>query len=196
MKYNTIVIDPAWDITLGGIPTKRRENRAIKLPYKVMSLEEIKNFPIKDFANDGCHVYCWTTNKMIWSIPEVFKAWNVRAFLIMPLVKPSGIIPSIYGYVFASEFCVLGFYNPPMQKFIGTGKLNWFKSFNKAGQHSRKPDEFYNVVKKMSPAPRIDIFSRRVIAGFDAWGDEAPKEKQLELTHSPISNGGLGEIGC
>lgn len=180
-KYNTIVIDPPWDISMGAIPTKRRERRRRRLGYKTMSLEEIRNFPLKDFANDGAHIYCWTTNKMIWEIPEIFKSWNVKTFLIMPLVKPSGIIPTLKGYVFASEFCVLGFYNPPSQKFIGTGKLNWFKHFQKPNQHSRKPDEFYNVVKRMSPEPRIDIFNRRCIAGFDSWGDEAPKEKQLEL---------------
>jgi len=179
-KYNTIVIDPPWDISMGG---KRRDrpNQAQELPYKTMSIEEIKNFPLKDFANPGAHVYCWTTNKMIWEIPEIFKAWDVRYFLLMPFIKPSGMIPTLKGYQFAVEFCVLGFFEPPMQEFIGTGKVNWVKGFNKPGEHSKKPTDFYNLIKSMSPEPRVDIFSRRVIAGFDAWGDEAPKERQEEL---------------
>ena len=63
-KYNTIVIDPAWDIHLSG-KVNRRPNRAEELPYKIMSLQEIKEIPIGKIANVGCHVYCWTTNKML-----------------------------------------------------------------------------------------------------------------------------------
>lgn len=180
MKYNTIVIDPPWPITMGAI-TKHRPNRAKILPYKTMTLEEIQNFPIADFANNGAHVYLWTTNKMIWEVPKIFEKWNVRFHLIMPLIKPSGVSPMIKGYQFATEFCVLGFFIHPMQKYIGQGKVNWFKAFNKPGEHSRKPEDFYNTVKKISPGPRIDIFNRRVIAGFDGWGDQSPKEKQEEL---------------
>ena len=51
-KYNTIVIDPAWDISLSG-KVNRRPNRAEKLPYKVMSLQEIKDIPIGKIANLG-----------------------------------------------------------------------------------------------------------------------------------------------
>ena len=174
MKYNTIVIDPPWNISMTG-EVKRRENRAKKLNYKTMSLEEIKQFPIKDFANVGCHVYCWTTNKMLKDAFDVLESWGVNFHLVMPLVKPSGIAPCM-GYVFASEFCLLGFYGKPMQKFKKVGKLNWIKAFNKAGTHSSKPDEFYNLVEEMSPFPRIDIFARTKHLGFEPWGDEAPND--------------------
>ena len=165
-KYNTIVIDPAWQISLSG-EVKRRENRAEKLPYKTMSLNEIKNIPIVNIANKGCHVYCWTTNKMLRDTFDVLESWGVNFHLVMPLVKPSGIAPCM-GYVFASEFCLLGFYGKPMQKFKKIGKLNWIKAFTKAGNHSSKPEEFYQLVKEMSPEPRIDIFARKRHDGFDA----------------------------
>jgi len=174
MKYNTIVIDPPWNISMGAIP-KCRPNRARQLPYKTMNLEEIKQFPIKDYAEDGAHIYCWTTNKMIWFIPEIFKAWGVRFHLIIPMIKPTGMTPLLTGYKFAAEYCILGFFNPPMQKFIGAGKLNWIKAFNKAGSHSSKPDEFYSLVEQMSPGPRIDIFSRKKREGWEQYGDEINK---------------------
>ena len=171
-KYNTIVIDPPWNITMTG-EVKRRENRAKKLPYKTMTLYDIKKIPIYKIANVGCHVYCWTTNKMLKETFNVLSSWGVNFHLVIPLVKPSGIAPCM-GYVFASEFCLLGFFGKPMQKFLSMGKLNWIKTFNKAGTHSSKPEEFYDLVREMSPEPRIDIFSRRLINGFDCWGDEAP----------------------
>jgi len=174
MKYNTIVIDPPWQVRMGAIP-KCRPNRARELPYKTMTTEQIKQFPIKEFANEGAHVYLWATNSKVIEALEVLREWEVRFHLIMPLVKPTGMTPLLTGYKFAAEYCILGFYHPPMQKFIGSGKLNWIKGFNKAGQHSSKPDEFYKLVETMSPGPRIDIFSRKKREGWDQHGDECSK---------------------
>ena len=176
-KYNTIVIDPPWAISLTG-EVKRRENRAKKLPYKTMSLQEIKEIPINKIANLGCHVYCWTTNKMLKDTFEVLQSWGVNFHLCMPLVKPPGLAPC-FGYIFASEFCLLGFYGKPMQKFLKAGELNWIKAFNKAGTHSCKPDEFYKLVEKMSPSPRIDVFARKQRLGWDVFGDEVDAQQIL-----------------
>lgn len=181
-KYNTIVIDPPWEISMTGKVNrpKQNEKRAKKLPYKTMSLQEIKEIPINTIANIGCHVYCWTINKMLRATFDVLDAWGVRFHLVMPLVKPSGIAPCM-GYVFGSEFCLLGFYGKPMQKFLSIGKLNWIKSFNKHGTHSSKPDKFYKLVEQMSPAPRIDIFARQRRRNWDVFGDELPNEEQHTL---------------
>ena len=168
--YNTIVIDPPWDISMTG-NVKRRENCSKSLPYKTMSLQEIKDFPLSDFANVGCHVYCWTTNKMLEDTFKVLKEWGVNKHLVIVACKPSGIAPCM-GYVFATEFVILGFYGKPMQKFKKIGEKNWFMMFNSTGKHSTKPDEFYKKVEIMSPEPYIDIFARRKREGWDVWGDE------------------------
>ena len=39
-KYNTIVLDPPWNITLSG-KNIRRTNQATKLDYPTMSMDEI-----------------------------------------------------------------------------------------------------------------------------------------------------------
>lgn len=175
-RYNTIVIDPAWDIPLTG-SFNLRENRADKLPYKTMTLQEIKEIPIHKIANIGCHVYCWTTNKMLKDTFNVFKSWGVNFHLVLVWCKPSFIAPCL-AYQFATEFCLLGFFGKPMLKFNGKVNVNWIKATQSRNNHSSKPNEFYNLIRDMSPEPRIDIFSRRVIAGFDSFGDEAINEKQ------------------
>jgi len=45
----------------------------------------------------------------------------------------------------------------------------------KVREHSRKPDEFYELVRKASPEPRIDVFSREKRKGFDQHGNETNK---------------------
>ena len=171
-KYNTIVIDPPWNITMSGKVKRGREHRKTALTYKTMSLEEIKyKIPISQIANKGCHIYCWTTNKMLRETFNVLEEWSVNFHLVLVMVKPSGIAPAM-GYVFGSEFCLLGFYGKPMQKFLNIGKLNWIQNLNGDGKHSVKPDKFYELVEAMSPAPRIDIFARRKREGWDVYGNE------------------------
>lgn len=178
-KYKTIVIDPPWPVKMQG-HYGRRPNRRQKLPYETMTIEEIKEFPLKDFAEQGAHVYLWTTNKLLKEAFEVLETWGVNYHMTISWVKPTGFCVA-NGYKSAAEFCLLGFYGKPMQKWIGIAQLNWIKAFTKPGHHSEKPNDFYNKIKKMSPEPRIDIFNRRPIAGFGSWGDEAPKEEQREL---------------
>ena len=169
-KYNTIVIDPPWDISMAG--HMLNHTWAEELPYKTMSLQEIKDIPIGKIANTGSHIYCWTTNKMLKETFDVLGNWGVNFHLCLVWNKNSGIAPCL-GYVFATEFCLLGFYGKPMQKFTKMGKVNWLNlKQNGQGKHSSKPDEWYKLIEEMSPAPRIDIFARRERQGWDVWGNE------------------------
>ncbi len=173
--YSTIVVDPAWQISLAGKLNREKYNRngrrLDELPYKTLTLDEIKSFPLGSLAAPGCHVYLWATNKTLASAFTVLDAWGVRFHLALVLVKKSGIVPC-NGYVFGSEFCLLGFYGRPMLPFTGIGKLNWLITNPTAGKHSAKPDAFYDLVSAMSPGPRLDCFARRTRQGWNAWGDE------------------------
>ena len=81
-KYNTIVLDPPWDISMSG-KNIRRKNQAKKLDYKTMSLDEIKQMPLYKIANLGCHVYCWTTNKFLRETFNVLESWGVNYHLTL-----------------------------------------------------------------------------------------------------------------
>jgi N6-adenosine-specific RNA methylase IME4 len=61
---------------------------------------------------------------------------------------------------------------------IGSPKHRAFPSFfdGIAREHSRKPDELYDLVSKHTPdAFRCDLFARRTRSGFEGWGFEATK---------------------
>lgn len=170
-RYNTLVVDPPWPITLAGKFSRGRSMGADKLPYKTLTVDQIKTFPVHSLANPGAHVYMWTTNRMLPESFSVLEAWGVRFHLGLLLLREHGAAPSL-GYVFGAQYCLLGFYGRPMQKFLKCGKLNWLIAHAKPSKHSTKPDDFYTLVEEMSPGPRCDLFARKHRDGWDCWGDE------------------------
>jgi len=46
--------------------------------------------------------------------------------------------------------------------------------FSPLREHSRKPDEARDeIVNLVGDVPRIELFARQRVAGWDAWGNEA-----------------------
>ncbi len=43
-------------------------------------------------------------------------------------------------------------------------------------EHSRKPDEQYDLIESCSPAPFLELFSRYTREGWTGWGEEAGPE--------------------
>jgi len=167
--YRTMVIDPPWEIE--KIPRKVRPNQK-EMDYKMMSVEEIKKFPLRKFVSkSGSHVYLWTTHKHLPDAFGVLKAWGVNYQCLLTWIKPVGVTP--FSWMYSTELVLFG--QIGNLSLIEKGKRLDFKG--KAREHSRKPDEFYELVKRVSPEPRIDIFSREKRAGFDSYGYEVGQFK-------------------
>lgn len=94
-KYNTVVIDPPWQININKVGNRFKKHKMrSELPYSTMTLQEISKIPIDKIANIGTHVYCWTTNKMLNDTFNILKAWGVDYHMTLVMVKPSGLAPS------------------------------------------------------------------------------------------------------
>jgi len=167
-KYNTIIIDPAWPIDKihrDSIP------QGINLDYKKgrMTIDSIKNMVIP--AGDDCHLFLWTTQKYLPISFEILKTWEFKYIFTMVWHKAGGFQPFNLPQ-YNCEFAVYGRRGSP--KFLET--KNFFTCFNgKRREHSRKPVEFYDLIRRVCPEPRIDIFGREQIKGFNSFGDEIDK---------------------
>jgi len=166
-KYNIIYADPPW-----------KYGRDISKHYPTIPIQEIYNFPIDKLADKNCALFLWVTYPILPEALETVKKWGFRyvttAFTWIKTNKNNG--KPFFGlgnWTRANaEICVLGF----------RGKLK--RKSNKVSQvilsplreHSRKPDEIRDkIVELLGDIPRIELFARQSMQGWDCWGNETTK---------------------
>ena len=52
----------------------------------------------------------------------------------------------------------------------GRCQVNIIKTMKR--EHSRKPDELYEIIERCSPGPYLELFARGKREGWDQWGNE------------------------
>lgn len=167
-KYRVIVIDPPWQME--KIERDARPNQ-VAFDYPTMTPEQLRAFPVSHWADDDCHMFCWTTHKHLPLAIQLMDFWGFRYVLTMVWHKPGGFQP-VGLPQYNCEFVVYARRGAP--QFIDTKAFNCcFQAPRR--EHSRKPDEFYDVIRRVTAGPRIDVFSREERDGFDTWGNESGK---------------------
>lgn len=165
--YAAIVIDPPWEVQ--DIEREVRP-RQVGWDYPTMTEAELAAFkPMRKLPNSDCHLYLWTTHKHLPAAFRLARAWGFNYQCLMTWRKNVGITP--YSWMYSTEhvlFCRRGSLD-----LLELGKRLDFEA--PVREHSRKPDEFYELVRHVSPGPRLDVFSRESRPGFDSWGNEAGK---------------------
>ena len=165
-KFACLVIDPPWPIQ--KIKRKVRPKQ-IALDYPTMTIPQLGALPISDMADEHAHLYLWTTHKHLPNALKLAEHWGFRYQCLMTWVKNVGFTP--FSWMYSTEhvlFCRRGHL-----MLLRLGLRLDFQA--KVREHSRKPDEFYDLVRQASPGPRLDMFSREAREGFSQWGNEVDK---------------------
>ena len=163
-QYQTVVIDPPWLLAPFG-PEKRAD---FAPDYEMMPFDHIEALPIADVLDKDAMVFLWTVNRYLPRAYDLLSAWGLTYTFTMAWVKPGGV-KSPTSPMFNTEWVVVGKKGHPT--FVDTKAFKTGNAWPRRG-HSVKPEEFYELLRRVTPEPRLDIFARRRIAGFDAWGNE------------------------
>lgn len=165
-KYKTIVIDPAWTPEQGSTWKTRFTDKARpQKHYKTLSLEELKKIelPIEKQA----HVYIWVVNQHIdWGY-ELAKHWGLDVIQFFTWCK-NGL--GVGRFQCNTEHILVCRKGTRHGNPFGMSNGTWFQWDR--GKHSEKPKEFYELIERISPEPRLDMFARTERTGWDVWGDE------------------------
>ena len=168
--YRTVVMDPPWPMS--KLVTSITKPTETDIAYPTMELDEIRKIDVRRFLNKNSHLFVWTTQKhLAWTIKTV-EQWGLYHIFTMVWHKPGGMKMDNYPY-YNGEFIVVA--KMGMPKFVDT--KNFPTVFNAPrGAHSEKPEEFYEILRRVTAEPRLDMFNRRPIDGFTAWGNESEEE--------------------
>ena len=180
-KYRTVVIDPPWKFVDHGMTLPMQGGNLLDHPpYKTMTDQEIKNFPINDFADENCDLFLWSTHtKLPFIFNELLPHWGFKYHVLLTWDKLSGIC--IKGFYRRTEYVVYA-YRGKFGIDIGRGKYIPTIFQERPKRHSEKPSTFYTLIKERTLEPRIDIFARKRHYGFDAYGDEVESALEVPLS--------------
>lgn len=184
--FDVVVADPPW-----RYQNKPNLDVGVKMGtaeshYETMATEEIMALPVKDIVADKAHLYLWVTNPLMLGLRptikgfatplDIVKAWGFESKTILTWVKTTktgDVNGGGTGWYFrgATEHVI----------FATRGMLSIPSELREPNvmmapraKHSAKPDIFYELVERVSPDTRIELFARRQRDGWLAWGNEAP----------------------
>jgi len=183
-RYRTLVIDPPWPLQIGSKRTDRSTSRTWNMhhdirpvPYPTMTLDAITALPIEQLADDSAHIYVWTINRFLEATFGIVRGWGFTPGQVLTWAKsPMGLGP---GGAFAqtSEFVIFGRRGTaPHLSRIDRTVFDWKRPYRPDGKpaHSVKPDAFLDMVERVSPEPRAELFARRARFGWHyPIGDQA-----------------------
>lgn len=171
--YGTILADPPWRFTnrTGKMaPEHRRLSR-----YSTLKMHDIKEISVSDVAEQNSHLYLWVPNALLPQGLEVMKCWGFqyKTNLIWHKVrKDGGPDGRGVGFYFrnTTEMVLFGIKGKLRTLAPGRSQVNIIRTRKR--EHSRKPDELYDIIEDCSPGPYLELFARGTRKNWDQWGNE------------------------
>ena len=176
-KFGTILADPPWEFKnkTGKIaPQYKKTNR-----YNTLSLEDIKSLPIERVSSKRSHLYLWVPNAFIKEGLEVMESWGFKYktnIVWTKIRKDEGPDGRGVGFYFrnTTELVLFGVRgNNVRTRKPGRTQVNIIRTRKR--EHSRKPDELYEIIEKCSWGPFLELFARGKRKKWTNWGNQSKK---------------------
>jgi N6-adenosine-specific RNA methylase IME4 len=174
-RFSTILADPPWQFmnrTGKVAPEHKRLNR-----YGTMSVEEICQLPVGNIAASTSHLYLWVPNALLPEGLQVMSSWGFKykSNLVWHKIrKDGGSDGRGVGFYFrnVTEVILFGVRGKNARTLApGRSQVNYLATRKR--EHSRKPDEQYEIIESCSPGPFLEMFARGTRKGWAMWGNQA-----------------------
>ena len=174
-KFSTILADPPWQFqnrTGKMAPEHKRLSR-----YPTLKLQEIKDLPVEAIAEDRAHLYLWVPNALLAEGMQVMEHWGFKYktnLIWYKIRKDGGPDRRGVGFYFrnVTEMILFGVRGKNIRTLQpGRSQENIISSRKR--EHSRKPDEQYDLIESCSWGPFLELFGRGTREGWTTWGNQA-----------------------
>jgi N6-adenosine-specific RNA methylase IME4 len=171
-KYSIIYADPPWSYR----DSMKAGERGVEFKYQTMSDQDILDLPVASISNDNCWLFLWATFPRIETALKVFPAWGFQYktlgfnWVKTNKVQTNKVFWGCGNYTRScSEVCLLGTKGKP--KRISTSVHS--QIIAPVGRHSAKPAVVRDrIIQLCGDLPRIELFAREMVSGWDYWGNE------------------------
>lgn len=171
--FSTILIDPPWRFTnrTGKVAPEHRRLRR----YPTMSFEEIAALPVSQHARECSHLYLWCPNALLREGLEIMAEWGFTYktnIVWYKTRKDGGPDGRGVGFYFRNVTELLLFGVKGRMRTLAPGRRQVNILLSRKREHSRKPDQIYEIIEACSPGPYLELFARERVEGWTGWGDE------------------------
>jgi len=173
-KYNIIYADPPWSYKVW--PKDTGIGRTAESHYHTMNKENIQALPISDITEDNAVLFLWVTAPCLLEGIELIEKWGFTYKTIgFTWVKRNKIANTWFwgmGYYTRAntELCLLATKGKTLKRI---SKSVHQIVDDRIMEHSQKPNSVReNIVKLFGDLPRIELFARQRVEGWDSWGLE------------------------
>jgi N6-adenosine-specific RNA methylase IME4 len=153
-KFRALIVDPPWDYEWLSIAGRAAPG------YATMSHEELLALNVEGWAEENCHLYLWTTNNFMTRAVELMARWGFQHKTVLTWVKPRWGLGSYFRN--STEHVLFG-----VRGELRTRSDSIATHFEAPlGEHSEKPERFYEIVRAASYEPFGEAFQRQDRADF------------------------------
>lgn len=171
VKFGTIYADPPWRYDNQGTRAATGNH------YGGLTVDELCALPIRELAADDAHLHLWTTNAFLFDCAKIFDAWGFEFRSSFVWVKPQ---MGIGNYWRNSHEILLTAIRGDAKRFNDHGIMSWLECDR--SRHSEKPFVVRDFIRRASPGPYLEMFTRTPADGWTSWGNEI--ERGLLFPHA------------
>lgn len=169
-KYQIIYADPPWEYR----DRASAGQRGAVYKYPVMKIRDIQNLDIASIADDNCALFLWVTAPLLDVGIQTLERWGFKfktvAFVWIKTTKRGKLFWGMGNWSRANaEYVLLGIKGKMKRVSASVHSV----IISQKGKHSEKPPEVRDrIVQLLGDLPRIELFAREKVEGWDAIGYE------------------------
>jgi len=189
-RFATVLADPPWRFVnrTGKVaPEHRRLTR-----YPTLTTGEICALPVARHLADRAHCYLWVPNALLPDGLAVLQAWgfDYKSNIVWHKVrKDGGSDGRGVGFYFRNVTEILLFGTRGKNaRTLPPGRRQVNMIATRKREHSRKPDEQYDLIEGCSWGPYLELFGRGVRDGWTVWGNQADADYKPDWKTYPYNS--------